>query len=109
MPVPAACRTMVSQLIEHGRIETTVQKAKELRRVADQMVTLGKEVRLLLPCLPGGWAGPAPNAIPICRVALLPNSIAGRHACFGRSHPTSGAAAAACRARCTLGDGRRRW
>eukprot|EP00887_Chlorella_sp_A99_P000795 scaffold5.g795.t1 len=36
-------RTMVSQLIEHGRIETTVQKAKELRRVADKMVTLGKE------------------------------------------------------------------
>ena len=36
---------MVSQLIEHERIETTVQKAKELRRVADQVVTLGKEVR----------------------------------------------------------------
>ena len=34
---------MVTQLIEHERIETTVQKAKELRRVADKMVTLGKQ------------------------------------------------------------------
>lgn len=41
----SGCRTMVSQLIKHERIETTIQKAKELRRVADQMVTLGKEVR----------------------------------------------------------------
>jgi ribosomal protein L17 len=38
-------RTMVSQLIEHGRIETTLPKAKELRRVADRCVTWGKEVR----------------------------------------------------------------
>eukprot|EP00898_Chlorokybus_atmophyticus_P009021 jgi/Chlat1/911/Chrsp108S01353 len=36
-------KTMVSQLIEHERIETTVAKAKELRRVADQVVTMGKE------------------------------------------------------------------
>ena len=35
----------MSQLIKHERIETTVQKAKELRRVADQVVTLGKQVR----------------------------------------------------------------
>jgi len=35
---------MVSQLIQYERIETTVQKAKELRRVADQVVTLGKQV-----------------------------------------------------------------
>ena len=34
---------MVTQLIQHERIETTVQKAKELRRVADKMVTLGKQ------------------------------------------------------------------
>ncbi len=40
----SACRTMVSQLVEHERIETTLPKAKELRRVADQVVTLGKEV-----------------------------------------------------------------
>ena len=40
-------RTMVSQLVLHERIETTVPKAKELRRVADQMITLGKEVRVL--------------------------------------------------------------
>lgn len=38
---------MVSQLVLHERIETTVPKAKELRRVADQMITLGKEVSVL--------------------------------------------------------------
>ena len=35
-------RNMVTSLIHHGRIETTVPKAKELRRVADNMVTLAK-------------------------------------------------------------------
>jgi large subunit ribosomal protein L17 len=34
---------MADQLIQHERIETTVPKAKELRRVADRMITLGKE------------------------------------------------------------------
>ena len=38
-------RTMVSQLLEHERIETTLPKAKELRKVADKMITLAKEVR----------------------------------------------------------------
>ena len=35
----------MSQLIRHERIETTVPRAKELRKVADRMITLGKEVR----------------------------------------------------------------
>nr|ABK23689.1 unknown [Picea sitchensis]ABK26451.1 unknown [Picea sitchensis] len=39
----AMLRTMVSQLIKHERIETTVAKAKEVRRLADRMVQLGKE------------------------------------------------------------------
>jgi large subunit ribosomal protein L17 len=34
---------MLKSLIEHGRIETTVVKAKELRRHADKMVTLAKK------------------------------------------------------------------
>lgn len=38
----ATMRNLVSSLIEHGRIKTTDIKAKELRRVADKMVTLGK-------------------------------------------------------------------
>lgn len=38
---------MVSQLLEHERIETTLPKAKELRKVADKMVTLAKQVREL--------------------------------------------------------------
>ncbi|KAK4532918.1 hypothetical protein CCYA_CCYA14G3775 [Cyanidiococcus yangmingshanensis] len=35
-------RNLVSSLIDHECIETTVAKAKELRRVADKMITLGK-------------------------------------------------------------------
>jgi large subunit ribosomal protein L17 len=38
----AMMRNMVTSLIEHERIETTDIRAKELRRLADRMVTLGK-------------------------------------------------------------------
>jgi large subunit ribosomal protein L17 len=34
---------MLKSLIEHERIETTVTKAKELRRHADRMITLAKK------------------------------------------------------------------
>ena len=33
---------LAGQLIEHGRIKTTLAKAKEVRPVAEQMITLGK-------------------------------------------------------------------
>ena len=33
---------MVTSLLDHERIETTDAKAKDLRRVADRMITLGK-------------------------------------------------------------------
>lgn len=39
----ALMRNMVTSLIEHGRIRTTDAKAKELRRWADRMITLGKQ------------------------------------------------------------------
>lgn len=39
----ALLRNQVTSLIEHESIETTVAKAKELRRVADRMVTYGKK------------------------------------------------------------------
>ena len=38
----ATLRNMVTSLIEHEKIQTTDAKAKELRRLADKMVTLGK-------------------------------------------------------------------
>ena len=41
---PGACRTMVTQLIQHERIETTLPKAKELSRYADSCITLAKKV-----------------------------------------------------------------
>ena len=39
----ALFRNLVLSLIRHGRITTTDAKAKELRRFADKMVTLGKQ------------------------------------------------------------------
>jgi large subunit ribosomal protein L17 len=38
----AMVRNMVTSLLEHERIVTTTPKAKEVRRVAEKMITLGK-------------------------------------------------------------------
>jgi large subunit ribosomal protein L17 len=42
----AMLRNMMNSLIEHEVIKTTVPKAKELRRVVEPMLTLGKEPTL---------------------------------------------------------------
>ena len=39
----ALLRDLITDLIINGRIETTEAKAKELKRLADKMVTLGKK------------------------------------------------------------------
>ena len=39
----AMLRNMVSSLFEHGRITTTVPKAKEARRYAEKCITYGKK------------------------------------------------------------------
>ena len=36
-------RAMVTYLFENGKIETTVTRAKEVRSMAEKMVTLGKQ------------------------------------------------------------------
>ena len=38
----AMLRGMVTLLLENGQVETTLTRAKELRAVADKMITLGK-------------------------------------------------------------------
>lgn len=38
---------MVSQLLRHDRIQTTVAKAKELKRLADKVVTIAKEASVV--------------------------------------------------------------
>ncbi|MBW2241574.1 MAG: 50S ribosomal protein L17 [Deltaproteobacteria bacterium] len=38
----ALLRNMVTSLLDHEVVETTDTKAKELRRIADRMITLGK-------------------------------------------------------------------
>lgn len=35
-------RNLVTSLLRHGRIETTVTRAKETKRMAEKMITLGK-------------------------------------------------------------------
>src|SRR5512145_2152853 len=42
----AMLRNMMNSLIEHEAIKTTVPKAKELRRVVEPMITLGKNPTL---------------------------------------------------------------
>lgn len=39
----AMLRNQVQSLLEHGRITTTVTRAKETSRMADRMITLGKK------------------------------------------------------------------
>jgi len=39
----ALIANLLKSLIEHGRIETTVAKAKRLRRAADKMITIAKK------------------------------------------------------------------
>ena len=38
----ALLRNMVTDLLEHGRLMTTLPKAKEVRPLAEKMITLGK-------------------------------------------------------------------
>ena len=39
----AMLRAMVTYLLENGKIETTVTRAKEVRPMAEKMITLGKQ------------------------------------------------------------------
>ena len=42
----AMLRAMVTFLLENGRIETTVTRAKEVRPIVEKMITLGKQKTL---------------------------------------------------------------
>ena len=42
----AMLRAMVTYLLENGKIETTVTRAKEVRPLAEKMITLGKKKTL---------------------------------------------------------------
>ena len=39
----AFLRNMATSLLKHGRIETTVPRAKEIRKVVEKMITCGKK------------------------------------------------------------------
>ena len=38
----AILRNLVTALLEHGKLETTITRAKEAGRIAEKMITLGK-------------------------------------------------------------------
>ena len=42
----AMLRAMVTYLLENGKVETTVTRAKEVRTVAEKMITIGKQNNL---------------------------------------------------------------
>lgn len=42
----AMLRAMVTYLLENGKIETTVTRAKEVRNMTEKMITIGKENNL---------------------------------------------------------------
>lgn len=42
-PRRALLRGLMTSLVEHGRIKTTVEKAKEVRRHIERLITLGKK------------------------------------------------------------------
>lgn len=42
----ALLRNLVTSLLEHGRLMTTLPKAKEVRPLAEKMITLGKQDNL---------------------------------------------------------------
>lgn len=53
----ALIRNLVDAIVEHGRIETTVEKAKELRRHVERAITMGRKgslnaIRVLLSRYP---------------------------------------------------------
>ena len=39
----AMLKNLTTQLLEHGKIETSLAKAKEVRSMAEKMITLGKQ------------------------------------------------------------------
>ena len=48
----AMLRGMVTLLLENGQVVTTVTRAKELRSIADKMITLGKKIAARAATLP---------------------------------------------------------
>ena len=42
-PRKAMFRILVTDFLRHGKIETTLSKAKEVRSLAEEMITLGKK------------------------------------------------------------------
>ena len=42
-PRKAMYKIIVTDLIRHGRIETTISKSKEIKSICEEMITLGKK------------------------------------------------------------------
>lgn len=51
----AMFRNQLASLVEHGRIKTTLMKAKELRPIAEKLITQGKRGTVHARRLAGRW------------------------------------------------------
>src|SRR5207253_11179101 len=51
----AVLRSLVTNLLEHGRITTTLTRAKAARPVAEKMITLGKRDTLTSRCIAAAY------------------------------------------------------
>jgi large subunit ribosomal protein L17 len=65
----AMFRNMVTSLMVHGRIKTTKQRAKELRRFAERVITVGKRAPTLADL--DGLSGDALKQAKADRVAAI--------------------------------------
>jgi ribosomal protein L17 len=82
----AMLRNMVTSLIKHERIETTMPKAKELRRVADKVIGWAKDgafsyeqIKMKMSQRPFGRS----YNLPIAPFLILLVSIGMSFGCFG--------------------------
>ena len=64
----AMYRNMVTSLMVHGQIQTTEAKAKELRRIADKVITMGKRVPSTMKAVrePSRLPSPTRSLHPTC-------------------------------------------
>src|SRR6266550_2975290 len=82
---------LTASLIEHGRIKTTVAKAKEVRPVAEEMITLGRrgDVPARRQALTAAITTPPTVTVASARAKLTSKKRQRSHASVTSSNPTT--------------------
>lgn len=76
----ALLRDLVTDLILNGKVETTLAKAKELKKLADKMITLGKQGTLAARRSAGTLVRPEKNAEGKYALSVLFDTLAPKYA-----------------------------